>query len=68
MSGFTCSQCGAPATHMTPLTGANDVPLNDYRCPRHKGSHGYSPIPGVGWIPSRARRTGRRSVRRDSRR
>jgi hypothetical protein len=67
MSGFTCSECGAAATHMTPLTGTNEVPLNDYRCPKHKGSHGYSPIPGVGWVPSKAR-TGRRSTRRDSRR
>src|ERR1039457_1343898 len=47
MDQHSCSKCGAPATHKTPLTGTNEVPTNDYRCTKHKGSNGYSPIPGV---------------------
>jgi hypothetical protein len=68
MAGFKCSRCGEPATHMTPLTGTNAVPLNDYRCPKHKGPHGFSPIPGVHWVPSKFRRRnpGRRSTSRSS--
>jgi hypothetical protein len=55
MSEFRCSRCGAPATHSTPLSGTGL--LNDYRCPKHKGPHGFSPIPGVSW-PRRRMRPG----------